>query len=213
MEIPARLRRIGRDCIRTDDAVNATDASFTDLTAMQEHRAPNQTLNYCGDPASAPNAGTTTSFIRLRENRMSCTWAALSATPITASETTAAHLSAHGCRVYVHRYDVGRDHESDSARQLLSAESDRAEWNASRQSRHRGNPWHGSAIFGVDGGMVRSSGAFANISSQCTARGLTGTNLATCQQLLRPFQRTSYSLNKGLSTLQFQSLSVAADQL
>ena len=36
---------------RTDDAVTATDASFTDLTAMQQSSvAPNQTLNYCGDP-------------------------------------------------------------------------------------------------------------------------------------------------------------------
>src|SRR6266480_3075762 len=37
---------------RTNDAVTATDASFTDLTAVQEaSSAPNQTLNYCGDPA------------------------------------------------------------------------------------------------------------------------------------------------------------------
>jgi hypothetical protein len=38
---------------RTDDAVAATNASFTDLTAIQDaSAAPNQTLNYCGDPAS-----------------------------------------------------------------------------------------------------------------------------------------------------------------
>src|SRR4029453_17435114 len=37
---------------RTDDAVTATNASFTDLTALQQaSTAPNQTLNYCGDPA------------------------------------------------------------------------------------------------------------------------------------------------------------------
>jgi hypothetical protein len=37
---------------RTDDAVAATDASFTNLTAIQDaSAAPNQTLNYCGDPA------------------------------------------------------------------------------------------------------------------------------------------------------------------
>ena len=37
---------------RTDDAVNATNASFTDLTALQQaSAAPNQTINYCGDPA------------------------------------------------------------------------------------------------------------------------------------------------------------------
>src|SRR4030095_6957604 len=34
------------------------------------------------------------------------------------------------------------------------------------------------AFFGSDGGIVRSSGGFANISSQCTTqRGLTGTDL------------------------------------
>ena len=38
---------------RTDDAVTATDASFTDLTARQESSGVvDQTLNYCGDPAA-----------------------------------------------------------------------------------------------------------------------------------------------------------------
>src|SRR5882724_8105345 len=65
---------------------------------------------------------------------------------------------------------------------------------------------------GSDGGLVRSDGAFANISSQCTvARGLSGDDLALCQQLLSQVPKHLYSLNKGLSTLQFQSLSVAAD--
>jgi hypothetical protein len=69
-----------------------------------------------------------------------------------------------------------------------------------------------SAIFGTDGGLMRSSGAFADISSQCTTyRGLTGTDLALCQQLLSAVPTYLYNLNKGLSTLQFQSLSVAAD--
>src|SRR6266567_3607000 len=72
-------------------------------------------------------------------------------------------------------------------------------------------PGTNAAIFGSDGGLVRSSGAFANISSQCTARGVTGTNLATCQQLLSAVPTFLYNLNKSLSTLQFQSLSVAAD--
>jgi hypothetical protein len=65
---------------------------------------------------------------------------------------------------------------------------------------------------GSDGGLMRSDGAFANISSQCTvARGLSGDDLALCQQLLSQVPAHLYSLNKGLSTLQFQSLSVAAD--
>ena len=73
-------------------------------------------------------------------------------------------------------------------------------------------PGTDSAIFGTDGGLMRSSGSFADISSQCTAyRGLSGSDLALCQQLLSRVPTFLYSLNKGLSTLQFQSLSVAAD--
>ena len=73
-------------------------------------------------------------------------------------------------------------------------------------------PGSNVALFGSDGGLVRTSGSFANISSQCTSpRGLTGSDLALCQQLLSAVPTHLFSLNKGLSTLQFQSLSVAAD--
>jgi hypothetical protein len=73
-----------------------------------------------------------------------------------------------------------------------------------------GNP--GLFFEGSDGGLVRSSGSFADISSQCTIyRGLSGADLTLCQQLLSRVPTYIYSLNKGLSTLQFQSLSVAAD--
>jgi hypothetical protein len=73
-------------------------------------------------------------------------------------------------------------------------------------------PGTDSAIFGGDGGLTRSSGAFADISSQCSAvRGLTGADLALCQQLLSAVPTYLYNLNKGLSTIQFQSVSVAPD--
>jgi hypothetical protein len=72
-------------------------------------------------------------------------------------------------------------------------------------------PGTDSAIFGGDGGLTRSSGAFANISSQCATRGISGANLALCQQLLSAVPTFLYNLNKGLSTIQFQSLSVASD--
>jgi hypothetical protein len=72
-------------------------------------------------------------------------------------------------------------------------------------------PGTDSAIFGTDGGLMRSSGAFADISSQCASRGLGGADLALCQELLSAVPTFLYNLNKGLSTLQFQSLSVAAD--
>jgi hypothetical protein len=65
---------------------------------------------------------------------------------------------------------------------------------------------------GSDGGLVGSSGTFSDISSQCTnPRRLTGADLALCKQLLKRVPTNLYSLNKGLSTLQFQSVSVAAD--
>lgn len=68
------------------------------------------------------------------------------------------------------------------------------------------------AIFGTDGGLMRSSGAFANISSQCTSpRGLIGTDLSLCQQLLASVPALLSGVNAGLSTMQFQSVSVAAD--
>jgi hypothetical protein len=73
-------------------------------------------------------------------------------------------------------------------------------------------PGTDSAIFGTDGGLMRSSGAFADISPQCTNyRGLSGTDLALCEQLLSQVPTFLYNLNTGLSTIQFQSLSVAAD--
>ena len=67
------------------------------------------------------------------------------------------------------------------------------------------------AFFGGDGGVTRSSGAFADISSQCATRGISGGDLTLCQQLLLAVPTHLFNLNKGLSTIQFQSLSVAPD--
>ena len=66
------------------------------------------------------------------------------------------------------------------------------------------------AFFGSDGGIVRSSGGFSDISSQCTTeRGLAGADLALCQQLLSAVPTQLFTTyNDGLSTLQFQSVSV-----
>ncbi len=66
---------------------------------------------------------------------------------------------------------------------------------------------------GSDGGIVRSSGQLADISSQCASRGLGPTSLARCQALLSAVPTVLTSLNKGLNTLQFQSLSVASDDV
>ena len=71
-------------------------------------------------------------------------------------------------------------------------------------------PGSNITFFGSDGGIVRSSAGFRDISSQCTTeRGLTGSDLALCQQLLSAVPTQLFTTyNDGLSTLQFQSVSV-----
>ena len=71
-------------------------------------------------------------------------------------------------------------------------------------------PGTDAAIFGTDGGLMRSDGTFSDISSQCDSRPLGPTSMALCKQLLSAVPSYLYNLNKGLSTLQFQSLSVNA---
>src|SRR6266498_5489758 len=73
--------------------------------------------------------------------------------------------------------------------------------------------WNGSFGFieAGDGGVIRSSGEFVDRSSWCDDpnRGLSGDRLARCRQLLSRIPSKLTSLNNGLSTLQFQSLSVS----
>jgi len=66
-----------------------------------------------------------------------------------------------------------------------------------------------------DGGVMRSSGELVDRSAWCgdPNRGLSGDSLARCQQMLSAIPSKLESLNKGLSTLQFQSLSVSPHNL
>ena len=69
-----------------------------------------------------------------------------------------------------------------------------------------GNPnvwWSGS-----DGGVVRSSGDYSDITSQCAERPLGAASILTCNRLLSAVPTRIYSLNEGLTTLQFQSVSL-----
>ncbi len=63
---------------------------------------------------------------------------------------------------------------------------------------------------GSDGGIVRTSGTYANNSADCSSstRGLSGQDLANCRQYLSRIPTKLTTLNAGLNTLQFQSLSV-----
>ena len=62
-----------------------------------------------------------------------------------------------------------------------------------------------------DGGVMRSSGEFVDRSSWCDDpnRGLSGNSLLRCRQMLSRIPSKLEGINEGLSTLQFQSLSVS----
>ena len=66
------------------------------------------------------------------------------------------------------------------------------------------------AFLGSDGGVVRTSGSFADASSQCDTRGLTASQLPKCKGWLAAIPTTITLLNDGLNTLQFQSVAVSA---
>jgi len=195
---------------RTDDAAGA--ASFTDLTAVQQaSSAPNQTLNYCGDPQigaqcwydnvvySPPGkpdvvylgGAYSYSFYGFRNNGrafLRSTDAGLHFTDMTWDATT--NPAPPGTCCDPTPYAPNGMHPDSHA--IVEA------------------PGTDAAIFGSDGGLVRSSGVFSDISSQCSGRGLNMTDLATCQQLLSAVPSFLYNLNAGLSTLQFQSVSYNA---
>ncbi len=72
------------------------------------------------------------------------------------------------------------------------------------------NPGNPLQFFeGGDGGIMRSSGVLANGSANCAPRGITGVALSRCQQLLSQVPSQLQSLNRGLSTLQFYSVSIS----
>jgi hypothetical protein len=63
---------------------------------------------------------------------------------------------------------------------------------------------------GNDGGVIRSSGELGDMSAVCSSlRGLSGVALTRCQQLLSAVPTRLRNVNKGLTTLQFYSLSVS----
>jgi hypothetical protein len=59
-----------------------------------------------------------------------------------------------------------------------------------------------------DGGIWRLDGSFSDVSSQCASRGLSTNNNIDCTHWLSKVPTTISTMNDGLGTLQFQSLSV-----
>jgi hypothetical protein len=72
------------------------------------------------------------------------------------------------------------------------------------------NPTNPDQFFEAsDGGLMRSSGEFADRSSDCDSRGLTSPYLDRCHELLSAIPTRLESMNRNLPTLQFQTLSVS----
>ncbi|HEV2036595.1 MAG TPA: hypothetical protein VGU71_20790 [Candidatus Dormibacteraeota bacterium] len=61
---------------------------------------------------------------------------------------------------------------------------------------------------GSDGGLIRSSGSYTDITSQCAGRPIGAASMKTCNWLLSEVPTKLTLLNTGLPTLQFQSLSL-----
>ena len=198
---------------RTDDAVHATDAAFTDLTALQQaSTAPNQTLNYCGDPAVGAQCW--------YDNVVYSPPGKPDVVYLGGSFNYSQYGFRNNGRAFIRSTNAGTtftdvtwDATTNPTPPGSCCQSNPIAPNGMHPDSHAiaEIPGTDSAIFGSDGGLVRSSGTFADISSQCDSRPLSPTSLATCHQLLSAVPTFLYNLNKGLSTLQFQSLSVAAD--
>jgi hypothetical protein len=67
-------------------------------------------------------------------------------------------------------------------------------------------------IVGSDGGVLRSDGKLADVSYKCDKRGIGGADTAYCKSLLNRVPNQLVNMNNGLSTLQFQSLSMSAQR-
>ncbi len=193
---------------RTDDAVTATNASFTDLTAIQQaSAAPNQTIGYCRTQCWYDNV------VYSPPNKPDVVYLGGAYDYENYGFRNNGRAFIRSTDAGVHFTDTTWDATTNPTPPGTCCQPNPIAPNGQHPDSHAivEIPGTDSAIFGGDGGLTRSSGTFADISSQCTDRGLSGADLATCQQLLSAAPTYLYNLNKTLSTLQFQSLSVAAD--
>ena len=61
---------------------------------------------------------------------------------------------------------------------------------------------------GSDGGLMRSSGAYVDITFQCPTRPIGAASMRTCKRMLSAVPSLLINMNFGLDTIQFQSFSV-----
>ena len=170
---------------RTDDAAGA--ATFTDITTPQS-------LAYCSYSGGAQ-----------------CWYDNVVYSPLGSPDV-----------VYIAgSYDYDRVHGQNNGRSLLLSTDAGATWHDMTLDQNKDgwlHPDHHALVTvpgkplmwidGNDGGLVRSNGRYVDGSADCASRGLSAADLATCQTFLSQIPEQTVSLNKGLPTLQFQSLSV-----
>jgi len=196
---------------RTDDAVAATNANFTDLTAVQESSGVvDQTLNYCGDPAVGGAQCWYDNVVYSPPGKPDVVY-------LGGSFTYSRYGFRNNGRAFVRSTDAGvhfTDMTWDATTNPTPAGSCCQPNAIAPNGMHPDShaivevPNTDAAIFGSDGGLMRSSGSFSDISSQCSSRGLGAVSLASCQQMLKAVPSVLTSLNQGLSTLTFQSVSI-----
>jgi hypothetical protein len=122
-------------------------------------------------------------------------------------------------------FDYNNLHGRDNGRAWLLSTDGGASWS---DLTNDGDPNHADAIHpdqhaivtvpgnplqfitGSDGGVVGSDGLYADVSYKCDSRGLNAADTAFCKSLLNRVPNQLLNMNEGLSTLQFQSLSVSA---
>jgi hypothetical protein len=201
---------------RTDDAVAATgDVSFTDLTALQDaSAAPNQTTGWCSYSGGGQ-----------------CWYDNVVYTPpgkpdvvyLGGSYDYDQYSTRNNGRSFLRSTDAGVTFTDMTWSAEFGPQSNPPadSLTFSQPGMHPDShvvvevPGTNIAIYGSDGGVVRTDGTFTDTSNTCTdpnrtPGGLTGADLATCQQLLKAIPTKLISMNVGLSTLQFQSVSVSS---
>ena len=204
---------------RTDDAVAATgDASFTDLTALQEASpAKNQSLGYCQYSGGAQCWYDNVIYSPPGKPDVLYVGGSYDYDQYGVRNNGRAFLRSTDAGVTFN--DVTWDATTGPTPNPTCCQNNAIAPNGMHPDSHFviEVPGTNITIFGSDGGLVRSSGTFTDISAQCDnlsrnfGAPLSAGDLATCKQLLKSVPTLLISMNNALSTLQFQHLSVAAN--